>query len=135
MRMHCTIQSMETTPSCQNKAPLFHRLHLTAPVLACAPACPATGARRVSFRRLGCGQPPASLSLGCPPQYRLCLLECLHPTQVLRDLHQTAEDHIQHNIRLAPVCECNVYSAILQGTWRNAPSGEAHLFVTPLLER
>lgn len=135
MRMHCTIQSMETTPSCQNKAPLFHRLHLTAPVLACAPACLATGARRVSIRRLGCGQHPASLRLGCQPQYRLCLLECLHPAQVVRDWYQTAEDHIQHYIRLAPVCECKVYSAILQETWRNAPNGKAHLFVMLSLER
>lgn len=49
--------------------------------------------------------------------------------------HQTAEDHIQHYMRLAPVCECNVYSAIPQETWRNTRSGEAHLFVMPLLER
>lgn len=94
MRMHCTILSMETTPTSHNMAPLFNRLHLTAPVLACAPACLATGARRVSTHRLGCGQPLASLRLGCPPQYQLCLPECLRPTQVLRKWHKTSDNHI-----------------------------------------
>lgn len=84
MRKLCTILSMGIGPTSHNMAPLFRHLHLTPRVLACAPARLATGARRVSTRVLGCGQPLASLRQGCRPQYQLCLPECLQPTQVLR---------------------------------------------------
>lgn len=105
MTTQCTILSMETTPTSQDMAPLFHHLHLTAPVLACAPACLATGARRVSTRKLGCGQPLASLHPGCPPQYRLCLLDSLHPTQVLKKLYRTLVNHILHYIHISSKCD------------------------------
>lgn len=105
MRTHCTILSMETTLTSQDMAPLFRHLHLTAPVLACAPARLATGARTVSTRKLGCGQPLASLHLGCPPQYRLYLLECPHPTQVLRKLYRALVNHIQHYIHISSKCD------------------------------
>ncbi|XP_030614020.1 protein lifeguard 3-like isoform X1 [Archocentrus centrarchus] len=61
-------------------APLFPHLHLTVPVLA-------TGTKGVSTHQPACVKALASLQLGCPPQYRLCVLDCLPPTQVLSEWH------------------------------------------------
>lgn len=78
MKKFYTTQSMETM--------LGSHLLPTVLGLAWAPARLATGAR------LGCGQPPP-LHLGCPPQYRHCLLDCLHQTQVRGKWH-TAPVHV-----------------------------------------
>lgn len=71
-RMHCTTPSMITAPCSHSR-----HLHPTPPILAPSPARLATGARQDH----GQGQP--SLPPGAPPQSRLCLLECLQPTQVV----------------------------------------------------
>ncbi|XP_042074471.1 protein lifeguard 3 isoform X3 [Haplochromis burtoni] len=70
---------------------LFPHLHLTVPVLA-------TGAKGVSTRRSACVKALAFLHLGCPPQYRLCLLDCLPPTQVLSEWHS-----------LEVITPCNIF--------------------------
>lgn len=91
MRKHCIILSVITSPTSHSMALLFPHLHLTVPVLA-------TGAKGVSTRRSACVKALAFLHLGCPPQYRLCLLDCLTPTQVLSEWHS-----------LEVITPCNIF--------------------------
>lgn len=119
-RMRCTTPSMTTAPRSHSR-----HLHPTPPFLAPSPARLATGARQDH------GQDPPSLPRGSLPQYRLCPLECLQPTQVVR---KRLPDSICAPWN--PMFELVAISQ-LQETWRMscAASGKARLSATHSSER